>query len=226
MALLQIHGLRREYHRGAERIAALDGVDLQIEAGEMVALVGPSGSGKTTLMNAVGLPRQARRGRGVGRRRAGGPPAAAQAGRRAARAHRLHLPELLPAARAQRSGQRGPAHALRAPWGPGASAPGRSSSGSGSAPGSITCRASCRGERCSGVAIARALANEPRLLLADEPTGKLDSKNGESIAALFRELCAERGLGILMATHDRELALRADRIVTMRDGRLSPGQGP
>jgi predicted ABC-type transport system involved in lysophospholipase L1 biosynthesis ATPase subunit len=70
------------------------------------------------------------------------------------------------------------------------------------------------------VAIARALANEPRVVLADEPTGNLDSATGREIVALLRSLSAERGLTVILVTHDETVAADAPRIVRMRDGRL------
>ena len=80
------------------------------------------------------------------------------------------------------------------------------------------------GER-QRVAIARALANDPRLLLADEPTGALDSVSGEQVVALLRRLCETRGMTILLVTNDRSVAARADRIVELRDGRLLAAEG-
>ena len=75
------------------------------------------------------------------------------------------------------------------------------------------------------VAIARALANEPRVLLADEPTGNLDSATGEEVLALLRELSGERGQTLVLVTHDRGIAERADRVVEMQDGRVAATGG-
>ena len=81
------------------------------------------------------------------------------------------------------------------------------------------------GER-QRVAIARALANDPRLLLADEPTGALDSETGAQIVALLQRLREARGMTILLVTNDRAVAERADRVLEVRDGRVIPGAGP
>lgn len=83
------------------------------------------------------------------------------------------------------------------------------------------------GER-QRVMIARALSTEPRLVLADEPTGSLDTERGSEVLALLGELCHERGIAVLLVTHDPEAAAYADRVHTLRDGRLSetsPGFG-
>ncbi len=77
------------------------------------------------------------------------------------------------------------------------------------------------GER-QRVAIARALANEPRLVLADEPTGNLDSARGEQVLALLARSCGERGIGVLLVTHDERAVAFADRVLVLRDGRVEP----
>ncbi len=216
--VLECKGLRREYRRGAETIKALDGVDLSLDAGELVALVGPSGSGKTTLMNLVGLLDRPSDGElllagqrvdGLSRRQ-----------RVRERRRRIGfvfqnfylLPELrawenvgLPMLFDRRSGRVERARELLGRVGLGERM--------NHLPSELS------GGEMQRVAIARALANEPPLILADEPTGKLDTANGERIAALLKDLAAS-GVTILMATHDMDLAATADRIITLKDGRI------
>ena len=216
--VLECKALRRDYRRGAETIKALDGVDLTLEAGELVALVGPSGSGKTTLMNLVGLLDRPSGGELLlaGRRVDG------LTRRQRVRERRRGigfvfqnfylLPELrawenvgLPMLFDRRSGRSERARELLERVGLGERMNHLPSELSG-------------GEK-QRVAIARALANEPPLILADEPTGKLDTANGDRIAALLKDL-ATSGVTVLMATHDMDLAATADRIIALKDGKI------
>jgi putative ABC transport system ATP-binding protein len=216
--VLECKGLRREYRRGAETIKALDGVDLSLDAGELVALVGPSGSGKTTLMNLVGLLDRPSGGELLleGQRVDG------LSRRQRVRTRRRGigfvfqnfylLPELrawenvgLPMLFDRRPGRSERARELLGRVGLGERM--------NHLPSELS------GGEMQRVAIARALANEPPLILADEPTGKLDTANGDRIAALLKEL-ATSGVTILMATHDMDLAATADRIITLKDGKI------
>jgi len=219
---LELNALCKAYGTGAQRVVALDGVSLTIEPGEFVALCGPSGSGKTTLLLlAAGLAEPDRghvsfEGRAV-----------AGLSEREAAEYRLndvgfvfqsfHLQPHTSALDNATIKLTGSGQTLREarraamPWiervGLGARA-------------AHTAAQLSMGER-QRVAIARALANEPRLLLADEPTGNLDSARSAEILALMGEVCHERGIPGLLVTHDPEAANHVDRIHTLRDGRLS-----
>ncbi len=219
--VLECKDLRREYRRGAETIKALDGVDLSLDAGELVALVGPSGSGKTTLMNLVGLLDRPTAGELVlaGRRVDG------LSRRQRVRERRRRIGfvfqnfYLLPELRAWEN----VALPMLFDRRPGRSARARElldRVGLGERKHHLPSELS--GGEMQRVAIARALANEPPLILADEPTGKLDTANGERIAALLQDLAAG-GVSVLIATHDMDLAATADRIITLKDGRVHSG---
>ena len=206
--------MRREF---PGPIVALDGVSLTLGAGEFVALSGPSGSGKTTLLSIIG---------GLDRPTAGTIAVDGEVlDGDIARYHRevtgfvfqnhYLLPHLsaeanvalpLIATGQHRSERR--ERALRL----------LSDVGMAERADAVTAHLS-GGER-QRVAVARALANEPRLLLADEPTGALDSEDAQHVLDLFDEIQARRGTTILMVTHDPLVASRARRRIVLRDGRL------
>ncbi len=216
-----LHGVAKTYNQGANEIRAVRDVDLTIDEGEFLVVVGPSGSGKTTLLQLLG---------GLDRPTAG---EIKFEGRDMARLKDGELSDLrlrtlgfifqqfnlIPTLTAVQNVEvalaprKFSAHARheRAQWllesvGLAARAdhvPGRLSGG-----------------EQQRVAIARALANEPRVLLADEPTGNLDSTTGEEIIALLMSLSAERQQTIVVITHDTAIAARARRQLRMRDGEL------
>jgi ABC-type lipoprotein export system ATPase subunit len=208
----------RKYFEGG-RIRALDDVSLTVADGELVALTGASGSGKSTLLNLIGaLDRP-----DEGEIRVGGDDVARLVDPSRYRAetvgfvfqfHNLiatlsalenvQIPMLGMTARSER-GRR--ARELLAEVGLAARF--------GSYPPTLS-----GGER-QRVAIARALANDPSVLLADEPTGALDSETGAQIVALLRRLRDERGTTILLVTNDDAVAAQADRVLRLRDGALS-----
>jgi putative ABC transport system ATP-binding protein len=204
-------------------ITALADVSLTVEPGEFVALTGPSGSGKTTLLSLVGAIDRPTTGRVT----IDGTTVTSQED--AARHHRdvigfvfqhhyllPHLParanvELpLIGAGVGRAERRARADALL------------DEVGLSHRTDSIAAHLS-GGER-QRVAIARALANDPRLLLADEPTGALDTGSTERVIGLLEEAREKRGMSMLVVTYDPALAARADRIVHLRDGRIVPGE--
>jgi lipoprotein-releasing system ATP-binding protein len=221
-APLELRGVERRYRTEAGTLEVLRGVDLTLNAGEVVALVAPSGTGKSTLLHVTGLLERPDGGEVMVEGRAAGTLGddARTAIRRGTigfvyQFHHL-LPEftaaenvILPqlAAGSTRAKARDRAGELLTSFG-------------------LATRMDHRPGKLSGgeqqrVAIARALANAPRVLLADEPTGNLDTATAELV---FQELLNEarhRGLAALIATHNVELARRMDRTVTLRDGKLT-----
>jgi putative ABC transport system ATP-binding protein len=207
-----------------EVVRAVDGVSLNIDGGEFVAVFGPSGSGKTTLLLlAAALLRPDR-----GSARFDGCDLGRLSSREAARYRRDDVGfvfqsfHLMPAASALENAalkllseglSLEVAQKRARPWLERVGLAARLSH---------TPRELSKGE-CQRVAIARALANDPRLLLADEPTGNLDSRRSREILALMRATCDERRMPILLVTHDHEALPYVDRVYTLRDGVLSTG---
>jgi putative ABC transport system ATP-binding protein len=216
--LLEARDLRREYHMGGELVRAVRGVSLDVERGDYVAIVGPSGCGKSTTLNLLG---------GIDRPTSGSVSIDGERIDRlrdaaATRFRLLHvgfvfqrfylMPALsaienveLPMAEAKvpRAKRIARARELLAYVGLGARYDHRPAQLSG-------------GEQ-QWVAIARALANQPRLLLADEPTGELDAKTGTEMIGLLEQVNRD-GTTIIVVTHDEQLAQAAHRVVHMRDG--------
>jgi putative ABC transport system ATP-binding protein len=220
--LIQMQDLRRHYRVGTQEVRALDGVDLDVTAGEFVALIGPSGSGKSTLLSLLGGLDRATRGE----IRIAGLELGKANDNQLVRYRRdrvgfifqsfnllatrsavenvetpLMLAEVKPKERRQRAIQLLEAVGLAA-------------------------RTHHKPHELSGgemqrVAVARALANRPALLLADEPTGNLDSHTGQDILNLLRETVASHGVTLILVTHDLQVASHADRIVHMLDGRIA-----
>jgi len=206
------------------RITALSQASLRLERGEFVSLTGPSGSGKSTLLNVIGALDRADSGTvsvdGVELDHADAAEYRAGTVGFVFQAHNL-IPTLSALENVQvpmlgrglgRRARRSRARALLAEVGLEAR--------ERSFPATLS-----GGER-QRVAVARALANEPRLLLADEPTGALDSETGMRVLALMRRLREERGMTLLLVTNDAEAATTADRTLRLRDGRVTPGAEP
>lgn len=224
--LIRLDAVSRRFTLGGTEVAALDRVSLRVAEGEYLAVMGPSGSGKSTLLNVLGLldrPDEGRYWLGGQDIATLSEPALAQL-----RGHRIgfvfqsfHLiPRLtarenvelplmlcgvLPAERHRRS-QR-----LLEDLG-------------------LENRADHRPAELSGgqrqrVAIARAMAMAPRLILADEPTGNLDSRSGEEVITLLEGLNREQGITLMVVTHDPRLGERAGRRISMDDGRISSDSG-
>jgi putative ABC transport system ATP-binding protein len=220
MKIIETRGLVKVYGSNGNAVHALRGIDLEIESGEFVALIGPSGSGKSTLMSILGcldVPSggtYALDGRQV-EKLTGADLAAIRNEKigfvfqqynllpKATIVRNVELPMLY--AGVPRKERRRRALELLEQVG----LPSRASA----LPGELS------GGQRQRVSIARALANRPALLLADEPTGALDTRTGEEVLALFHELHAH-GNTVLLVTHDPAIAARAERRVELRDGLL------
>jgi lipoprotein-releasing system ATP-binding protein len=219
--VLATRGLRRTFWQGGQGIEVLRGVDLTIATGEIVALLGPSGSGKSTLLQAVGLLEGGfegsirLNGQEVAQLEAGGRTDV----RRDLLGFVYQFHHLLPDFSAlenvilpQLIRERTPAEARE-----------RASSLLGAL--GLGNRLDHRPAQLSGgeqqrVAVARALANRPLLVLADEPTGNLDEKTADAVFDQFLTLVREQGSAALVATHNERLAARMDRVLRLHEGVL------
>jgi putative ABC transport system ATP-binding protein len=223
-SLIQIEELTKTYQMGDIQVHALREVSLQVQPGEYVAIMGTSGSGKSTLMNMIGLLDRPTRGsykiRGTESSQLGKNELADLRNReigfvfqrfnllpRVSARQQVELPLFYAGLSNRQSRDMATAALERV---------------------GLADRASHRPDELSGgqqqrVAIARALVNRPALLLADEPTGALDTKTGTGVLALFDELHAQ-GLTVIMVTHDPNVAHRAGRIVTLTDGNIVADQ--
>jgi putative ABC transport system ATP-binding protein len=216
--VIEARKLTKVFGRGEGRVEALAGVSLDVEPGEWVSVIGPSGSGKSTLMNLLGLLDRPTSGSYV----LDGREVSGLKGGELARARReligfvFQSYNLLPRQSARKNvelplvyaGTRGPERRKRAL--------------AALEQVGLSDRAAHKPPELSGgqkqrVAIARALVGRPAMLLADEPTGNLDTKSGEGILELFGDLNAA-GVTLIVVTHDPEVARRGDRVVDIRDG--------
>ena len=221
--VLALAGIVRTFAQGGERLEVLRGASLTIEPGEIVALVGPSGAGKSTLLHVAGLLERPDGGDIVIQ----GQSCAtlSDAGRTALRRRTIgfvyQFHHLLPEFSAREN--------IVLPQmidGRGRGAAGKRADELIAAVG-LSGRASHRPARLSGgeqqrIAIARALANAPALLIADEPTGNLDPHTAEDVFALLLGLVRDSKLGALIATHNLALARRMDRVLGLNDGAIQP----
>ena len=220
--LIQLRGVTKTYGTGTAAFRALGGVDLDVEAGELVAIMGASGSGKSTLMNTLGCLDTPTTGRYLfgGRALEGLSKEQRALIRRhylgfifqgfnlLARTSALENVELPLLYRGMRRGERR-ARARKAldavgllPW---------QDHGSNELSGGQQQR----------VAVARAIATDPRVLFADEPTGNLDSKASREVMRLITELNRRQGITVVMVTHEAEMAEYARRVVTVHDGLIA-----
>ena len=216
--IIRVRGLTREYRMASETIQALAGVDLEIAKNEYVAIMGPSGSGKSTMMNVIGCLDTPTAGEywlnGVEVSRMTDDELAQVRNReigfvfqtfnllpRASAMHNVELPLIYAGTRAADRRERAGRALERVGLGD---------------------RMHHKPNELSGgqqqrVAIARALVNDPSILLADEPTGNLDSTTSEEIMAVFADL-HRQGQTVIMVTHEADIAAHAHRVVTLRDG--------
>ena len=220
--VLDIRDVRKVYRSGVRPVVAVAGVSLTVEGGQFVAAMGASGAGKTTLLHLAGgldVP-------DAGRVIIEGADLTAMPDRRRARFRRDRLGvvfqgfNLLPTLTAREN------VALPLMIAGLRRAEIDERTDRMLAQVQLEHRADHRPQALSGgeqqrVAIARALLNDPALILADEPTGNLDSRNAESIWRLLRHLCAEKGTAVLMVTHEAGAASYADRVVVLHDGRIA-----
>jgi len=220
--MLELERVVKRFRTGGEEVRAVDGVSLRVAPGEMLALHGPSGSGKTTLMLLIAALLSPDEGtiRFAGREVSAFSEALASEYLHREVGFVYQNPALMPRVSAIENAamklvvggvSMREAQARALPWlqrvGLGESlqrTPEQLSAG-----------------ECQRVSIARALAGEPRLVLADEPTGNLDSARSSDIVRLLRAVAHERDAAVLLATHDLEAAGVADRHATLRDGRLA-----
>jgi putative ABC transport system ATP-binding protein len=221
MALIETDDLWKTYQMGEEQIHALRGVSIQIDRGEYVAIMGPSGSGKSTLMNLIGCLDTASKGRYL----LNGKEVSQMNDNELARIRNEEIGfvfqtfNLLPRATAL--------HNVELPLVYGGVAKKDRIERAKAALDRVelTPRMHHRPNELSGgqrqrVAIARALVNNPSILLADEPTGNLDSKTGVEIMSLFEKLHAS-GNTIILVTHEADIAAHAHRVISIRDGQVA-----
>ena len=223
---VEVLNVHKSYLLGANAVGALRGVDLQVRRGEFVALMGPSGCGKTTLLNLIGaidLPSR-------GTIRVDGIDLQSLSEDRLADLRRdrvgmvFQFYNLIPTLTARENAEI-PMQFKGVP-----AAPRRNRALELLDRVGLKDRADHKPSELSGgeqqrVSIARALANQPALVLLDEPTGDLDSATGEEVIALLRDLNQREHVTMVIATHDRTIAERSSRIVRLRDGRIEPATG-
>jgi len=219
--VIKTEGLAKVYEMGAEQVHALSGVDLEIRKGEYVAIMGPSGSGKSTLMNLIGCLDSPSFGKYwlagrlvseldddelayIRNKEIGFVFQTFNLLPRATALHNVELPLIYNGTPAEERIEKAKKALERV---------------------DLTSRMSHKPNELSGgqrqrVAIARALVNSPSIVLADEPTGNLDSKTGEEIMALFKNLHSQ-GNTIILVTHEHDIAQNAHRIIFIRDGKIA-----
>lgn len=220
---LRLTAVHRHYGEGERQVRVLEAADLVVESGELVALVAPSGAGKSTLLHLCGLLESPQSGEIeiVGHKTSMLNDRARTQLRRSTVGYVYQFHHLLPeftalenvimpqliAGKAQKESEGRAMDLLEL---------------LGVAPRAAHRPAELSGGEQQRIAIARAAANHPRVILADEPTGNLDPETSDKVFAALSDLIRNEGAAALIATHNHDLARRADRIVTIRDGRVVP----
>ena len=218
---LRITGLNQTFHQGGRELKVLRDLDMTVDRGEAVALIGPSGSGKSTLLHAAGLLEQPDGGEIeiAGQRCSTMGDAQRTVIRRKQLGFVYQFHHLLPEFTALENVMM-PMRLARAPKSEGLSRAEKLLGEMGLADRIGHAPAQLSGGEQQRVAIARALANQPVLLLADEPTGNLDQATAELVFEELLSAVRDRGLSMLVATHDVMIADRLDRVVRIQDGHV------
>ena len=218
---LRITGLNQTFHQGGRELKVLRDLDMTVDRGEAVALIGPSGSGKSTLLHAAGLLEQPDGGEIeiAGQRCSTMGDAQRTVIRRKQLGFVYQFHHLLPEFTALETVMM-PMRLARAPKSEGLSRAEKLLGEMGLADRIGHVPAQLSGGEQQRVAIARALANQPVLLLADEPTGNLDQETAELVFEELLSAVRDRGLSMLVATHDVMIADRLDRVVRIQDGHV------
>jgi putative ABC transport system ATP-binding protein len=223
--LIELNDVTKTYHMGEVEVGALQGVSLRIERGEMAAIMGPSGSGKSTMMNIIGCLDVPTSGQyhldGQDVARLGDDRLAEIRGRQIGFVFQTYnlLPRLTALANVE----------LPLVYGKGRDRRRRALDALERV--GLSDRANHRPTELSGgqqqrVGIARALVKEPSILLADEPTGNLDSRSSEEILAILETLNRDDGLTVIIVTHESDIAARTTRVLSMLDGKMVSDQQP